>query len=76
MTAFERYQTEHKLSGNEMADLLGVHWATYSNWKTGARKVRPQDVLEICRTLNNEVAPHELRPDVFEAPPASGGQAA
>jgi len=57
--------------GSRMAEAVGVTAQAVSQW----RRVPAARVLAVSRATGGQVRPHELRPDLYEAP-SDEGQAA
>jgi DNA-binding transcriptional regulator YdaS (Cro superfamily) len=47
------------------AKSLGVSQTIVSAWVRGEKRISAERVLEICMIADWQVAPHELRPDIY-----------
>ena len=53
---------------HQAALALNCSEAAAKHYRNGIRKVRPQNVIPICKSTNWRITPHELRPDIYPNP--------
>lgn len=51
-----------------LAMKAGVSQPTVHGWQTGEKLIKAENALRVCRALNFQVLPHELRGDVYPYP--------